>query len=150
MILDYINGQMPLIISKLLIVFFTWFIVLLAVGIDLFFGVKKSKDAGLYIHSIGLRRTVTKIINYLGMMMFMFMFDSISPLGLIHNNFNVLPLASIVGCIVLVYIEFKSVREKSEHKFRNQTNKAVAEILDAVLSDEKILNKLKDKFKEQN
>jgi len=149
MILDYINGQFNLIETKLLILFFTWLIVLLAIAIDLFFGIKKSKEDNLYIHSIGLRRTVTKIINYLGMMVFMGMFDAISPLGLLHGNFNILPLASVVGCIVLVYIEFKSVREKSENKFRNQTQKAVAEIIEAVLSDESVLNKVKDKFKEQ-
>jgi len=149
MILDYLNGQYDLIITKVMLIFFTWLIVLLAITIDLIFGVKKSKEENLYISSIGLRRTVTKIINYLGMMVFMMMFDAISPLGLLHSNFNILPLSSVIGCIILVYIEFKSVREKSENKFRNQTTKAVAEILEAVLDDESILNKVKDKFKQQ-
>lgn len=149
MILDYINGQIHLIELKFFIIFFTWLIVLLAIAVDLVFGIKKSKADGIYVHSVGLRRTVTKVINYLAMMLFMLFFDALSPLGLLHGNFNILPLASVVGCLILVYIEFKSVREKSENKFRYQTNKALTELIDVLMKDETVLDKLRDKFKEQ-
>lgn len=149
MILDYINHELHLIELKFLIIFFTWLIVLLAIGVDLFFGIKKSKEDNLYIHSVGLRRTVTKVINYLAMMLFMLFFDALSPLGLLHGNFNILPLASVIGCLILVYIEFKSVREKSENKFRYQTNKALTELIDVLMKDDSVIEKLRDKFKEQ-
>lgn len=148
MILDYINGDFLLLKLKIIIAFFTWFIVLVAIGIDLHFGIKKSKSIGEFTHSHGLQRTVQKVVNYLAMMLFMLMFDSINPLGLIHANFNILPLASIVGCGILVWTEFISVREKADQKFRRKTDKVAKDLLDLAMKDENLLKKLKDNFKE--
>lgn len=146
MILDYINGDLQLLKLKIIIAFFTWFVVLLAIGIDLHFGIKKSKSIGEFTHSHGLQRTVQKVVNYLAMMLFMLMFDSINPLGLIHKNFNILPLASIVGCGILVWTEFISVREKADQKFRRKTDKVAKDLLELAMKDENLLKKIKDNF----
>jgi hypothetical protein len=134
---------------KFIIASFLWLVVLVAIGIDLFFGIKKSKSTGEFTHSHGLQRTVQKVINYLAMMLFMLMFDAISPLGLIHDKFNILPLASIVGCIILVWTEFISVREKSEEKFRRKTDKVAKDLLELAMKDENLLKRIKETFKDE-
>ncbi|MFL9844727.1 holin [Flavobacterium rhizosphaerae] len=143
MILDFVNGDLKGIYIKVSIVFFTWLVVLLAVGIDLYFGIKKSKSLGEITHSYGLRQTVQKIVNYLAMMLFMLLFDSISPLGLLNEGFNILPLASIIGAVILVWTEFLSVREKADEKYRRKTEKVARELLEIALKDDSVLNKLK-------
>lgn len=144
MILDYINGLFDSIILKLIIIFFTWLVVLVAVGIDLVFGIKKSKKNGEFTHSFGLRQTVQKVVNYLAMMLFMLLFDSINPLGLIHQNFNVLPLASVIGCLILTWIEFISVREKSDQKYKRKIDKVAKELIDLAMTDDNIVKRIKD------
>lgn len=148
MILDYINGNLQHLLMKVIIVFFTWFVVLVAIGIDLHFGIQKSKKEGDFVHSFGLRQTVKKTIYYMAFMLFMFLFDSINPLGLIHENFNVLPLASVLGAIVLVRTEFISVKEKSDQKYQRKIDKVAKELLEIAMKDEGILNKIKENFKE--
>ncbi|MFL9845448.1 hypothetical protein [Flavobacterium rhizosphaerae] len=150
MVLDYVNSNLSAIILKVVIIFFTWLIVLVAVGIDLRYGIRKSKSIGDYTHSAGLRRTVKKIIDYLAMMVFMFLFDSINPLGLISEKFNILPLASIIGAIILVWIEFVSVREKADEKFRRRTDKTAREILDIALKEGGVLERLKSNVVNNN
>lgn len=147
MVLDYLNHDFGSLFTKLYVAFFTWLIVLIGIGIDLFHGTKKSKAIGEYIHSYGLRQTVQKVINYLSMMLFMLLFDSINPLGQFLEVFRVLPMASIIGALVLTWIEFKSVREKADEKFRRKTTKATREILEIITSDENALHKIAEKFK---
>jgi hypothetical protein len=129
MILDYINGNLFMLQLKFIIASFLWLVVLVAIGIDLFFGIKKSKSTGEFTHSL--------------------MFDAISPLGLIHDKFNILPLASIVGCIILVWTEFISVREKSEEKFRRKTDKVAKDLLELAMKDENLLKRIKETFKDE-
>ena len=150
MVLDFINGNLALLKLKIIIVFFTWFVVMVAIGIDLYFGIHKSKKEGVFEHSYGWRQTIKKTIYYLAFMLFMFLFDSISPLGLIHQNFNILPLASVVGCAILLRTEFISVREKSDQKYQHKIDKVAKELLELAMSDDNVLNKLKDKFKDEN
>lgn len=149
MVLDFINGNFSILKMKMMIVFFTWFVVCVAIGIDLYFGISKSKKEGVFEHSYGWRQTIKKTIYYLSFMLFMFLFDSINPLGLIHANFNILPLASILGCMVLLRTEFISVREKSEEKYQRKIDKVAKELLDYVSNDENLIKKLKDNFKDE-
>lgn len=148
MILDYLSGDFLALKLKIIIAFFTWFIVLLAIGVDLYFGIKKSRQAGEFTHSHGLQRTVQKVVNYLAMMLFMLMFDSINPLGLIHTNFSVLPLASIVGCTILVWTEFISVREKSEQKFRRKTDKVAKDLLELAMKNKDLVKAMAEKMED--
>lgn len=148
MIFDYLQHNYQNIIEKLFIIFFTWFVVLTAIGIDLVHGIKKSKAVGEYTHSYGLRQTIKKIINYLSMMVFMLLFDSLNPLGGMIDIFK-LPLASIVGALSLVWIEFISVREKADEKFRRRTAKTTGDILEILVTDERIKKKIRDNLKNE-
>lgn len=146
MITDFLNNDINSLIAKLYIVFFTWLVVLIAIAIDLYHGIKKSKSLGEYTHTYGLRQTVQKIINYLSMMLFMLLFDVLNPFSFIEQ-IQGMPIASMGGAIVLVWIEFKSVREKADQKFRRRTEKATKELLDVILKDENgVMEKIRDNF----
>lgn len=146
MILDFVNGNWAAIRLKMIVISITWAAVLVAVAIDLRSGIKKSKSLGEYTHIYGLRQTIQKVVYYLTFMTFMGLFDIINPLGLMHQNFNILPLASVFGAIVLVWIEFKSVREKANMKYRRRTAKAAKELLDIALKDDGVIQKIRDSF----
>jgi threonine/homoserine/homoserine lactone efflux protein len=128
MILELLNKNYDAIIMQLMLVFVAWMIVLLSIGIDLYFGIKKSKKKGVYTHSFGLRKTSEKSVQYLAFMFFMLFIDILNPLWA-YVDFLPLPLLSIFGAIVLVYTEWKSVREKSNEKFRNDLGVNAKELL---------------------
>lgn len=148
MILDYINGDLSGLWLKVQIVFMAWGMILLAIFIDLHYGTRKSKAAGEYIHSEGLRRTVTKISQSFTMMVFMLIFDVLNPIGLIWTPGKAIPLFTIIAAIGLVWIEFRSVREKADQKFRRKTSRAASDIVGVLVKDEKLVEIIKDTFKD--
>lgn len=116
---------------KAALVVMLWGCVMLAVTIDLYHGIKRSKKDGEYTHSTGLKRTVSKSVNYLSFMLFMLIADMIASLAtssLLPFGFAVLPLFNIVGAMVLVYNEWVSVRENSDQKMMNRINRSGIEL----------------------
>ena len=148
MILEILNKDFEAIQRQLLIVFLAFIIVVLSIGIDLYFGIKKSKVQGVFMHSYGLRQTSKKTVEYMAFMLFMFFIDILNPLW-VYANLVALPLFSIFGAIVLVYTEWKSVREKSSEKFRFAIKENPTEIVDFVLRNrdkiDDIIKGIKDK-----
>ena len=146
MILDFISGDYTALKRKLIALFIIWFAVIVAVSIDLYFGVKKSKAIGDFVHSYGLRQTVKKLTYYLALMAFMLLLDTLSPLGLVHEVFAVLPLASSLCAIALVVTEFISVKEKADQKFVKRTSEVANELLKMAVESPEIMNTLKEKL----
>lgn len=142
MILDILNKDFSAIQAQLLVVFMCFILVILSIGIDLYFGIQKSKKAGIYTHSYGLRKTSEKVVQYLAFMLFMLFIDILNPVWA-YLNYKALPLLSIFGAIVLVYTEWKSVREKSSDKFRNDIGSNSKEIIGHIQEIKSELSKLK-------
>lgn len=129
--LEAIQINMDYIILKAAIVVILWGCVMLAVTIDLYHGIKRSKKDGEFTHSTGLKRTVSKSVNYLSFMLFMLIADLIASLAtssLLPFGIAVLPLFNIVGAMVLVYNEWVSVRENSDQKMMNRINRSGIEL----------------------
>lgn len=148
MLLEILNKDYEALIVQLSIVFLAWIIVVFAVGIDLYFGIKKSKENGVFTHSFGLRKSSEKVVQYLAFMTFMLFADILNPFW-IYFAYTATPLASIFGAIVLVYTEWKSVKEKADEKFRYAIKNNPIDIINFIkenrqLIDEIIKNK-KDK-----
>lgn len=144
MILEILQKDFDAIQSQLLVVFMCFIIVILSIGIDLYFGIQKSKKEGIYTHSFGLRKTSEKVVQYLAFMLFMLFIDFLNPVWA-YLNYQSLPLLSIFGAIVLVYTEWKSVREKSSEKFRYTIKENSTEIVDFILKNkEKIYELISD------
>lgn len=117
------------ILLQLFVIFVSWVLVLFAVGIDLHFGIAKSREDGIQVtHSRGIRLTYMKVKEYLAIMFFMLFLDILNP---IFTYFAVptAPLFSVGGAIVLIWTEWKSVKEKKEDKFRKVGDSAY-EIMD--------------------
>lgn len=142
MILEILQKDFDAIQSQLLVVFMCFIIVILSIGIDLYFGIQKSKKEGIYTHSFGLRKTSEKVVQYLAFMVFMLFIDFLNPVWA-YLNYQSLPLLSIFGAIVLVYTEWKSVREKSSDKFRRDIGSNAKELMGHIQEIKSEISKLK-------
>jgi len=147
MLLEIVLGDFDKILTQIYIVFISWLIVILAIGIDLFFGIKKSKETGMYVHSYGLRQTSKKTVQYLSFMFFFFFIDVLNPFW-IYFDYQSMPLLSIFGAIVLTYTEYKSVREKSDEKFRNDFDVNAKKLYKLLKENKDILKDFKKKKNE--
>lgn len=148
MLLEIVLGDYAKLLTQIYVVFLSWLIVILAIGIDLYFGIKKSKQTGLYVHSYGLRQTSKKTVQYLSFMFFFFFIDVLNPFW-VYFDYQSMPLLSIFGAIVLTYTEYKSVREKSDEKFRNDFDGNAKELYKLLKENKDFLKELdKKKTKE--
>lgn len=140
MILYLINKDYDSMLIQLFAIVLCWVLVISAIGIDLFFGIKKSKGDGVFVtHSFGLRKTSEKVVEYLAFMLFMLFIDIINPV-FIYFDVQALPLLTIFGTIVLVYTEYKSVNEKSSEKFRHVIRNNPKEIADFIQKNRDIFD----------
>lgn len=147
MILEIINKDYDALIGQLQVVLLAWAIVIFAIGIDLYYGIRKSKAGGMFTHSYGLRRTSQKVVQYLSLMLFMLFFDSLNVFW-IYFDVQKVPIATLFGAIVLVYTEAKSVREKTSEKFRKAIAENPAEIIEFFKDNKKLLKDLVNDAKE--
>lgn len=147
MLLEIVLGEFDKLLTQIYVVFLVWLIVIMAIAIDLYFGIKKSKETGLYVHSYGLRQTSKKTVQYLSFMFFFFFIDILNPFW-IYFDYQSMPLLSIFGAIVLTYTEYKSVREKSDEKFRNDFDGNAKELYKLLKENKDILKGFKKKNNE--
>lgn len=116
MIIDYLEGDYKTLITTLFVVCFAWIVVIVAMLIDLYFGVKKAKELGEATSSEGFRRTINKATYYFALIGFAFLFDIfdvVTPYFFPHPLGSV-TFVSIFVALGLVFTEAKSVREKAE------------------------------------
>lgn len=145
MLLDYLTGDMHAIFIKLCAILAMWGIVIVAVAIDLYFGLRKSKEMGDFkTHSYGLRLTVKKLLYYLALMAFMLLIDCLNPLGHYIELIKIMPIASPLGAIALVVTEFISVREKAEAKYVKRTTMVTNELIKLAIDNVEVMEKLKE------
>lgn len=148
MILEILNKDYDALTMQFSLIFLTWVIVISSIGIDLYFGIKKSKKQGVYTHSFGLRQTSEKVVQYLAFMFFMMFVDILNPLWA-YISAIAMPIFSIFGAIVLVYTEWKSVREKSEEKFRYAIKNNPIDIINFIKENRQLIDELIKNKKEE-
>lgn len=148
MILEIINKDYGAIIVQLQVVLVAWVIVIMAIGIDLYYGIRRSKQSGMFTHSYGLRRSSSKVVQYLSLMLFMLFFDALNVFWIYFTSVQKIPLATLFGAIVLVYTEAKSVREKTSEKFRKAIAENPAEIIEFFKDNKKLLKDMVKDVKE--
>lgn len=147
--LHYIlNRDLDSIYLQLVVIFVAWIMVICSAGIDLYFGIKKSKELGVFTHSFGLRKTSEKIVEYFALMFFMLFLDVLNPV-FAYFDIVTLPLLSIFGAIVLIYTEWKSVREKADEKFRYALKQNSSELIKFVQENREFIEELKKLKKEE-
>ena len=132
MIIDYLEGDYKTLITTLFVVCFAWIVVIVAMLIDLYFGVKKAT-------------------YYFALMGFAFLFDIfdvVTPYFFPHPLGSV-PFVSIFVALGLVFTEAKSVREKAEDKARRRTDESFRKILELMQNREDVMREIADHLKKE-
>ncbi|MGV4535540.1 phage holin family protein [Ornithobacterium rhinotracheale] len=136
---------------QLWLVVSVWVVVLVAMIVDLIYGVRKAKALGEARTSEGYRRTINKFVFYYSMMSFALMFDFldvITPVILPHP-LPLIPLFSILGAVALVLTEVKSVYEKAEDKLRRKTDRSVEELIRIFKNREDLMGNVLEILREE-
>lgn len=107
-----IDALMFFIVVRVGIILVCWFFMVVSSIVDFWSGTTTAKALGQALMSHGFRRTVTKIGDYVRLMLFTLMFDILGSL----LSFYIVPFATILCTIAVIYIEGKSVVENSKRK----------------------------------
>lgn len=106
------DGLMFFIAIRVGIILICWIFMILSSIVDFWSGTTTAKALGQALMSHGFRRTITKIGDYVRLMLFALMFDILGSL----LSFYVIPFATILCTIAVICIEGKSVVENSKRK----------------------------------
>lgn len=107
-----IDGLLFFIAVRICIILICWLFMIMANLIDFWSGTSTAKAIGESLHSHGFRRTVTKIGDYVRLMLFALMFDMLGS----FLHFYFLPFGTILCTIAVIWIEGRSVVENSRKK----------------------------------
>lgn len=138
-----VNDDWTYITIKLIIVGAAWLMVLMAMSIDLIFGIKKAKATGEYITSEGYRRSIHKFVYYYITLLFALIFDCILSIVTYYLPFplSVAPLVTLGAALGLILTEWKSVNEKANEKLRRRINSSYKDLAE-ILKDKDLLSKI--------
>lgn len=151
MILEFLKGDYAAIINKLMVIGVFWSIVLLAMIVDFYFGIKKARQIGEVRSSEGYKRSVSKFNQYFAMLLFAFFFDAIVPFSYFFEfPLSAIPFVSLLATVALVFTEGKSVYEKADEKQRRKVNASLVQVLEILEKREDILHELLSNYKKQN
>lgn len=107
-----IDGLLFFIAVRICIILICWLFMIMANLIDFWSGTSTAKAIGESLQSHGFRRTVTKIGDYVRLMLFAFMFDMLGS----FLPFYFLPFGTVLCTIAVIWIEGRSVVENSRKK----------------------------------
>lgn len=151
MIIDILEGDYKALYTTLFVVSVTWFMVLVAIVIDLHFGILKAKEVGECTTSEGFKRTIKKATYYYALMTFALLFDvfdMVTPY-FVPKPLNLVPFFSVFGMLCLVFTEWKSVREKAEDKHRRRVDKSFEQVVELLKNREDVAVKILEHLKEE-
>lgn len=107
-----IDALMFFVVVRVSIILICWLFMVLSSIVDFWSGTTTAKALGQHLMSHGFRRTITKIGDYVRVMIFALMFDILGSL----LSFYIIPFATILCTIAVIYIEGSSVVENSKRK----------------------------------
>ena len=107
-----IDALMFFIASRVGIILICWIFMIMSNIIDFWSGTTTAKALGEALMSKGFRRTITKIGEYVRVMLFALMFDILGSL----LSFYIIPFATIIATLAVMFIEGKSVIENGRRK----------------------------------
>lgn len=106
------DGLMFFIAIRVGIILICWIFMILSSIVDFWSGTTTAKALGQALMSHGFRKTITKIGDYVRLMLFALMFDILGSL----LSFYIIPFVTILCTVAVIYIEGKSVVENSKRK----------------------------------
>lgn len=99
----------------IIIILACWFFMIISNLIDFWSGTSTAKALGEKLQSKGFRRTISKMCDYIKIMLFALMFDALGSL----LSFYVVPFTTMLCTIAIMAIEASSVIENSRRKKAN-------------------------------
>lgn len=136
------GGLFLYVIVRICITLVCWFFMICANLVDFWSGTTTAKALGEKLQSHGFRRTVVKIGDYWRLMLFALMFDVLGA----FLSFYVLPFATILCTVAVIWIEGKSVIENSNRKKAHAAKipEIIEEIIQAATTEQgaEILKKI--------
>lgn len=151
MIVEFLNKDYDTILLTMIVVSFAWLSVFIAMGVDLFFGIKKAKQLGEATTSEGLRRTINKATYYFALLTFALLFDAFNVITsyFFPKPFNIIPYFTVLVALGQIYSEGKSVREKAEDKLRRKTDQSYKELIKLISERQELVNTALEIMKEK-
>lgn len=151
MIVEFLNKDYDTILLTMIVVSFAWLSVFIAMGVDLFFGIKKAKQLGEATTSEGLRRTINKATYYFALLTFALLFDAFNVITsyFFPKPFNIIPYFTVLVALGQIYSEGKSVREKAEDKLRRKTDQSYKELIKIMSERQELVNTALEIMKEK-
>lgn len=144
-ITKYLSGDMIALMREIKIALIPFFLVLIAMSLDLIFGIQKAISIGEARTSYGLRRTGKKFIEYYSMMILAFTVDVLAS---IIDSYNLPYITFAIGAY-LVITEGLSIREKASEKERRKQNKDIGVLLSILENRGDILKTITDIAKKE-
>lgn len=130
------------------VVLVCWIFMAISNIVDFWSGTTTAKALGEKLDSRGFRRTITKIGDYVRLMLFALMFDILGS----FLDFYVLPFATILCTIAILFIEGRSVVENSRRKKAHAADvpDVVKQIVQCATTEHglELLNKITKELKE--
>lgn len=151
MIVEFLNKDYDTILLTIIVVSFAWLSVFIAMGVDLFFGIKKAKQLGEATTSEGLRRTINKATYYFALLTFALLFDTFNVITsyFFPKPFDIIPYFTVLVALGQIYSEGKSVREKAEDKLRRKTDQSYKELIKLISERQELVNTALEIMKEK-
>lgn len=151
MIVEFLNKDYDTILLTMIVVSFAWLSVFIAMGVDLFFGIKKAKQLGEATTSEGLRRTINKATYYFALLTFALLFDAFNVITsyFFPKPFDIIPYFTVLVALGQIYSEGKSVREKAEDKLRRKTDQSYKELIKLISERQELVNTALEIMKEK-
>lgn len=151
MIINILEKDYDTLLNALLVVSFAWMAVFVAMGVDLFFGIKKSKQLGEATTSEGLRRTINKATYYFALLTFALLFDTFDVITpyFFPYPFGSIPYFTILVALGQIYSEAMSVRENAEDKLRRKTDQSYKELIKLISERQELVNAALEIMKEK-
>jgi len=153
-LIELLRLAFPVIIMLAII----YFLVLIAIFLDFWAGIRKAKARGVSITSEGLRRTTDKISTYFIPLFLVTVVDILQMLGISYINIQIgkhipdVPIMTFLGAIFICFIELKSIYEKAEDKEKeqiSQTAKILSKVLENINNKELLVSKIVDYLEQE-
>ena len=137
MIPSILTHNYEAIYNTLIIFTILYTIILLAVLIDLYFGVQRARRLNIVRTSFGFRRTINKLTTYFGLTIMLSLADIVTS---IIFKF---PYFTIITTLGVILVEAKSVLENIKNYNKNDTEKLQAAIMQILKNKDNIQDFIK-------
>jgi len=149
MILHIIENDWDALMLQFLIILVDCVAVIISMAIDLYFGIQVSKKNGGFVRSKGLQISTQKLVRYLSVMMLMVVLDVINPV-FVYLDSQPIPVFCFLGAFVLIYTEYKSIKEKFDDDFQKELQDNAIELLNFIKNNKDLIEQLKSKNNESS